>query len=216
MGRGWKGRSVRETEPAFGHSCDVQRAGLGSAPAGRAEAESSHRLSLPRVSYDARTGGGTWPSWRLETVVRREPRRLQCVRRTTRGQRGPTEESEPETARSRSVRSQDAEHPGAQLQHVSTAPSPRVAYPPSLSPAFLSDPRVRSSGYAPPTPSLCLWFPPRACRATPTQGHAPEVPTAKTPRFGPTGGEGKTEAQGLTFRGPRSPAHSGLGQYRRG
>lgn len=83
-------------------------------------------------------------------MVRRGLRRPQCVRRTARGQRGRTEESEPETASSRSVRSQDAEHPESRLQHVSTALTPCAACPCSLYPAHLSSPRVRSSACVAP------------------------------------------------------------------
>ncbi|KAF5921596.1 hypothetical protein HPG69_012766 [Diceros bicornis minor] len=50
-------------------------------------------------------------------MVRGETRRLQCVRRTARGQRGWSKEPERETARYPSVRSEDAEQPRARLQH---------------------------------------------------------------------------------------------------
>lgn len=61
-------------------------------------------------------------------------RRLQCVRRTARSQRGRSEESKTQTARNRPARSEHAKRPGAWLQHVSTSPFPRALCSSSLSP----------------------------------------------------------------------------------
>lgn len=172
--------------PALGPSCDAHGAGPGSALADEAEAENA---SGP--CYDARTGGGGWQLAETRDLeVRRQPRRLLCVRRSARGQRWRTEESEPEAARSRSVRSQDVEHPGAQLQHVSTVPSPRAACLSSLSPRFCTLCACGQVALPSRTPSLCLWFPPRACRATPTQGRAPEAHTQNSMVCDPLGGRG--------------------------
>lgn len=138
----------------------------------------------------------------LETqnrVVHPEPRRLQCVRRTTRGQRGRTEESEPQTARSRPVRSQKAEHPGTQLQHVSTAPSPRAACLSSLSRAFLSALCLRSSGYAPRRPPCICGSLPEHAEPHPPRAKLPKSPLPKLHDLDPLGGREKPRHKGFLF-----------------
>lgn len=222
MGRGLEGRSRQEMEPALGRSGDAQGAGLGSARPGGEEAEPGYRPSLRPVSVMTHgpgagpkrvtrgLGGGVWPPPEtLDQVVRRGFRRPQCVRRTARGQSGRTGESKPETASSRSVWSQDAEHPGSRLQHVSTAPTPCAAFRPHYPPRSCL---LRACGQVPVpprAPSLCLWFPPRACRTTPTQSQAPEAPLPDNSTVcHPLGGRGKPRhrrdsASSLRTQGPR-------------
>ena len=115
-----------------------RRGGRGGARAetGSASAQCYDTLNRGRsLSGDARRRGGVWrPRESLDQVGRCGPRRLQCVRRTARGQRGRPEESKPQSERNRPARSEDAEHPGSWLQHVSTSPFPREACSSSLSP----------------------------------------------------------------------------------
>lgn len=125
--RAWKSKGVRgrggaSIEPALGLVCVITRP----------------------------SGGGAWTLWsRRDPVVRRGRGRLQCVRRTARGQRREREESEPEPepARYGAVRSEDAEHPGARRQHVSIASSPRAACSPHCSRLSLSAEGVESLSY---------------------------------------------------------------------
>lgn len=166
------------------------------------------RRSLRRVCVQScGPRGGAWPPWESDRVVRREPRWRPCVRRAARGQRRLTEDSEPEGARFGSARSLHPEHPGARLQHVSTAPSPSAPCQSSLSPV-LCPPHMLS---------LCLWFPPRACRDTPTQSQVPKVPyPQKSMVYGPLGGRGKPRHRrnsAACLGQSRNPAHSGLGRY---
>lgn len=224
MGRGLEGRRQQETEPALDPSGDAQGAGPGSARAGGEEAEPGCRPSLRPVSVMTHgpgagpkrvargPGGGAWPSPETldQVVVRRGFRRPQCVRRTARGQSGRTEQSKPETASSRSVWSQDAEHPGSRLQHVSTAPTPCAPCPPSLSPALLSVPRVRASACAAPRALLVSVVP---SQSMPNHTHPESSSRSPSPPqqhgLPPTGREGKTEAPegqclpSLRTQGPR-------------
>lgn len=130
------------------------------------------------------------------------------------------EESEPETARYRSVWSEDTERPGARRQHVSTAPLPMRGVFVLIVPRSPRPLRAYSSQVTKPprTPSLRLSFPPRACRATAARSQAPEAPTPKLHGLSPSGRKGKTEA-GETVAslcGPGSPTHSGWGRHRKG
>ncbi|XP_036075606.1 N-alpha-acetyltransferase 80 [Rousettus aegyptiacus] len=158
MGRGLEGRSRQEMEPALGRRGDAQDAGLGSARPGGEEAEPGYRPSLRPVSVMTHgpgagpkrvtrgLGGGVWPPPEtLDQVVRRGFRRPQCVRRTARGQSGRTGESKPETASSRSVWSQDAEHPGSRLQHpeqILRSNLAKLTLDPAHQPELILSPRL--------------------------------------------------------------------------
>lgn len=146
------------------------------------------------LSGDARRRGGGWrPRESLDQVGRCGPRRLHCVRRTARGQRGRSEESKPQSEKPASAeRGRGASRILASTCQYLPLPTRSVLVLTVSRPPHACGPQV---AVPPRTPSLRLSFPPRACRATPTQSQAPEAPPPTPPKNSmvchPLGGRGK-------------------------
>lgn len=189
-----------------GVGSEWRRAGSGAGFSARGRGRGGARAQTVSASsqcYDARAGGGAqegrtgargrglaalgdWPKWCAAACDDRSASAAPLGARAG-GRRSPRQRKRvPELCGARTPSILD---PGF---NMSVPPPPHARRVRSRYPPFCL---LRACGQVPVpprAPSLCLWFPPRACRTTPTQSQAPEAPHPHNSTVcHPLGGRGK-------------------------